>query len=82
MKKIIITLMLLAMPCLAFAEQGEGDKEFALFINLTGNLCAKVVSVHKLEVPDYFEVRCIEYRGGTGTVDYLVNFKEQKVIRR
>lgn len=82
MKKIIITLMLLAMPCLAFAEQGEGDKELALFINLTGNLCAKVVSIHKLEVSDYFEVRCIEYRGGTGTVDYLVNFKEQKVIRR
>lgn len=27
MKKIIITLMLLATPCLAFAEQGEGDKE-------------------------------------------------------
>lgn len=73
MKKIIITLMLLAMPCLAFAEQGEGDKELALFLTLPTD---------KLEVPDYFEVRCIEYRGGTGTVDYLVNFKEQKVIKR
>ena len=41
-----------------------------------------MLGCHKLEVPDYFEVRCIEYRGGTGTVDYLVNFKEQKVIRR
>lgn len=66
---------------MAFAED-DADKALRLFINLTGNLCAKVVSVHKLEVPDYFEVRCIEYRGGTGTVDYLVNFKEQKVIKR
>lgn len=82
MKKIIITLVLLAMPCLAFAGEGGDDRELALFINLTGNLCAKVLSVQKLDLPDYFEVRCIEYRGGTGTVDYLVNFKEQKVIRK
>lgn len=81
MKKIIISLILLALPSMAFAEDNT-DKALRLFINLTGNLCAKVVSVHKLEVPDYFEVRCIEYRGGTGTVDYLVNFKEQKVIKR
>lgn len=81
MKKIIISLILLALPSMAFAE-GDADKALRLFINLTGNLCAKVVSVHKLEVPDYYEVRCIEYRGGTGTVDYLVNFEEQKVIRR
>lgn len=81
MKKIIISLILLALPSMAFAED-DTDKALRLFINLTGNLCAKVVSVHKLEVPDYYEVRCIEYRGGTGTVDYLVNFEEQKVIRR
>lgn len=81
MKKIIISLILLALPSMAFAEDNT-DKALRLFINLTGNLCAKVVSVHKLEVPDYYEVRCIEYRGGTGTVDYLVNFEEQKVIRR
>lgn len=81
MKKIIISLILLALPSMAFAED-DTDKALRLFINLTGNLCAKVVSVHKLEVPDYYEVRCIEYRGGTGTVDYLVNFEEQKVIKR
>lgn len=81
MKKIIISLILLALPSMAFAEDNT-DKALRLFINLTGNLCAKVVSVHKLEVPDYYEVRCIEYRGGTGTVDYLVNFEEQKVIKR
>ena len=81
MKKIIISLIILALPSMAFAEDNT-DKALRLFINLTGNLCAKVVSVHKLEVPDYYEVRCIEYRGGTGTVDYLVNFEEQKVIKR
>lgn len=81
MKKIIISLILLALPSMAFAEDNT-DKALRLFINLTGNLCAKVVSVHKLEVSDYYEVRCIEYRGGTGTVDYLVNFDEQKVIKR
>lgn len=81
MKKIIISLILLALPSMAFAED-DTDKALRLFINLTGNLCARVVSVHKLEVPDYYEVRCIEYRGGTGTVDYLVNFEEQKVIKR
>lgn len=81
MKKIIISLILLALPSMAFAED-DTDKALRLFINLTGNLCAKVVSVHKLEVPDYYEVRCIEYRGGTGTVDYLVNFEERKVIKR
>jgi hypothetical protein len=43
-------------------------------INLNGHLCADIVDVKPLQVRDnVFEVTCIEYRGGSGRVRYLVD---------
>lgn len=65
----------------AFAAN-DADEMMATFINLKGKLCAKVVRVNKLTQADTYEVRCIEYRGGDGTVDYIVNVKSGEVIKR
>jgi len=55
----------------ALREHGE---VIATVLNLNGLLCARVVSVEPLRVSsDAFEVTCVEYRGGTGTVRYIVN---------
>ena len=63
-------------------SQDDADKMMATFLNLKGHLCAKVVNVSKLSIPDTYEVRCIEYRGGSGTVDYIVNVKSGEAFRR
>ena len=55
----------------ALREHGE---VIATVLNLNGLLCARVVAVEPLRVSsDAFEVTCVEYRGGTGTVRYIVN---------
>ncbi|MEG6550178.1 hypothetical protein V6C53_08080 [Desulfocurvibacter africanus] len=54
----------------------------AALINLNGHLCADVIGVYKLNQPDIYEVECIEYRGGNGRVDYLVNLKQGTAIPR
>ncbi len=81
MKKIIFLLAFLAFTtCEAVAESAE--EMMATFLNLKGQLCAKVLTVSKLSLPDTYEVRCIEYRGGSGTVDYIVNVKSGEVFKR
>lgn len=64
------------------ALANDVDEMLATFINLKGHLCAKVVKVAPLTQKDTYEVRCIEYRGGSGTVDYIVNVKSGQVIKR
>lgn len=60
-----------ASPLPSKTESGE---TIATIINLNGLLCAKVTDVRPLRVQaDVYEVTCIEYRGGTGTVRYIVN---------
>jgi len=55
------------------AQRMNGEA-IATVINLNGLLCARVTNVRPLKVrDDVFEVTCIEYRGGTGTVRYIVN---------
>lgn len=59
---------------LAPAKKQEYGEMIATAINLNGHLCAKVTRVQPLKVNDStFEVTCIEYRGGSGTVRYIVN---------
>lgn len=55
-------------------KKQEYGEMIATAINLNGHLCAKVTRVQPLKVNDStFEVTCIEYRGGSGTVRYIVN---------
>ena len=56
----------------------------ATMINLKGDLCAKVISVTPLKIKDTYEVTCIEYRGGSGTVDYIfkINGNNYEAYRR
>lgn len=52
----------------------EAQHAVAGLINLNGHLCAKVENVQPLQMRDQvFEVTCIEYRGGSGKVRYLVD---------
>ena len=81
MKKIILTLAM-TLLCIGSAFADEAEDMMATFLNLKRNLCAKVVNISKLQIPDTYEVRCIEYRGGTGTVDYIVNVKTGEVYKR
>lgn len=58
------------------ASQGgdmSSEKAAALMLNLNGHLCAEVVRITPLNQPKVYEVRCIEYRGGKGTVDYMLD---------
>ena len=66
----------------AIASNNDAEEGMALLINLNGLLCAKVVSVTPLKIEKTYEVRCIEYRGGTRTVDYIVNLKTGRAFQR
>jgi len=63
-------------------SRSDLNKVIGLIINTNGMLCAEVVSVSPLKQKDVYEVRCIEYRGGTGTVDYIMNAREGTAFRR
>ncbi|MDF2496066.1 hypothetical protein [Sphingomonas sp.] len=56
---------------------GEGadvEKLAATIINLNRHLCAKVLDISPLQMREgVYEVTCIEYRGGTGTVRYMLD---------
>ncbi len=70
------------LPARAEISQRELEEMIAFVINVNGGLCAKVVQVNPLKLEDTYEVRCIEYRGGTGTVEYILNAREGKVFKR
>jgi|GEM_PF-1324735 len=55
------------------ASDAEMKEMVATFINLNGLLCASVEELRPLKLKDQWEVTCIEYRGGTGTVRYIFN---------
>lgn len=83
MRRLIVTLGLVYIVFASgYAVAGEAEDMMATFLNLKGQLCAKVVNVSKLSLPNTYEVRCIEYRGGTGTVDYIVNVKTGEAVKR
>lgn len=49
------------------------------FINMQGQLCADVVNTRPLALPNTAEVQCIEYRGGSNKVTYIVNMKSGRI---
>ncbi|MEG6507194.1 hypothetical protein [Nitratidesulfovibrio sp. 1201_IL3209] len=55
------------------ANDMSAEKAAALMLNLNGHLCAEAVRITPLKQPKVYEVRCIEYRGGRGTVDYVLD---------
>lgn len=66
----------------AETEVSDDAKETAaLLLNLNGQLCAKVISIRKLDVQfrqGALEVRCIEYRGGSSEKTYIIDPKSGK----
>ena len=56
------------------------EEAIATLINLNGHLCARVVDMQQLQVrPNTFEVTCVEYRGGSGRVRYIVDMNRGEV---
>lgn len=55
-------------------DRSELQAVTATMLNLNGHLCAQIVNMRPLQVgKDKYEVTCIEYRGGSGTVRYIFN---------
>ena len=48
-------------------------EQVATIINFNGFLCAEVTDVRPLASANTYEVTCVEYRGGSGTVRYILN---------
>jgi hypothetical protein len=46
-----------------------------------GFLCSRVVDKRPSEIPNQMEVTCIEYRGGTRRVRYLVDLSTGKASK-
>ncbi len=64
-------------PALPRQPAANGE-ELATILNLSGRLCARVVSVNRLTVGGgrVFEVTCVEYRGGSTTVNYRIDMRQ------
>lgn len=63
------------------ATDAELKETMATFINLNGLLCAKVTDIRPLRLEKKFEVTCIEYRGGAGTVRYIFDGNTGKAFK-
>jgi hypothetical protein len=59
----------------AAAQSGDAKEIAATILNLNGFLCATVTDIRTLTLENQFEVTCIEYRGGSGKVRYILNGK-------
>lgn len=59
-------------------QQAANGAELATILNLNGHLCARVVSANRLTVGggQVFEVTCVEYRSGSGTVRYQIDMRQ------
>lgn len=66
-----LTIALAILSPANAATDAELKETMATFINLNGLLCAKVTNIRPLKLNNKFEVMCIEYRGGAGTVRYI-----------
>ncbi|USU06579.1 hypothetical protein NF699_07955 [Sphingomonadaceae bacterium OTU29LAMAA1] len=56
------------------ADQVDVEKTAATIINLNRHLCARVTNIAPLQMREgVYEVTCVKYRGGAGTVRYLLD---------
>lgn len=68
----------------AYTHTSKADElleKIATVINLNGHLCASVTDVRPLELQDVYEVTCIEYRGGSGEVRYIMNARQGSAFK-
>ncbi len=68
----------------AYAHTSKADElleKIATVINLNGHLCASVTDVRPLELKDVYEVTCVEYRGGSGEVRYIMNARQGSAFK-
>lgn len=68
----------------AYAHTAKADQlleKIATVINLNGHLCASVTDVRPLELKDVYEVTCVEYRGGSGEVRYIMNARQGSAFK-
>ena len=77
---LILCCGLLATSVNVFSA--DVDEQIATMINLNGFLCARVVSVRPLGEKDFYAVRCVEYRDGSGVVDYIMNAANGSVYKK
>jgi hypothetical protein len=70
-----------AEPDFSKASPEQLKQLVATFINLNGLLCAEVKDLKPLELKNQWEVTCIEYRGGSGTVRYIFNAETGTAFR-
>jgi hypothetical protein len=77
---LIFFAILINLPAIAATEE-ELKEVMAAMINLNGQLCAKVIEVRPLRIANQYEVTCIEYRGGSGTVRYIFNAKTGEAFK-
>jgi len=62
-------------------QQVPADEVLAGTLMRSGLLCARVVDKRQSEGPDQLEVTCIEYRGGTGRVRYILDLSTGKAFK-
>lgn len=53
----------------------------ALIINANGFLCASVSDIRPLRISNQYEVTCVEFRGGSGTVRYIMDATKGTAFR-
>jgi hypothetical protein len=77
-----IAAFLVVSPTIGRAEvDRETGELIATMLNLNGLLCASVVDFRKLEIANQVEVTSIEYRGGSGTVRYILDLSTGKAFK-
>ncbi len=64
----------------ALAQDQETNELIAMMLNMNGLLCAEIVTVSRLG-NDRLEVTCIEYRGGHGTVRYILDMNTGRAFK-
>jgi hypothetical protein len=78
MRLLAAILATLAIAPAVAATDAELKETMATFLNLDGHLCARALEIRALKIENQYEVTCIEYRGGSGTVRYIFNAKTGK----
>lgn len=77
LKKLVLAASMFAFSQISMADNRE---VIATMINLEGYLCAEVVSVRELQISGVYEIICIEYRGGSGQVRYIVDARSEPAV--
>lgn len=76
---VVAGVLMVAYPHTSNADQLL--EKIATVINLNGHLCSSVTDVRPLELQDVYEVTCVEYRGGSGEVRYIMNARQGSAFK-